>query len=128
MSISIQANAKKTPTAVLASWIDQIAKACKNHTSERREADGLAYPWEAKTFTGFKCPSGTLRVRRQAGNVWRVSMLWPKDRGGIATGTADAERIFVFATDEDLYSHLDNLRADPQNPQPLEIVPHGDEI
>ena len=128
ISVTILPNGKKTRAAVLASWIDQVAKACKNHTSERRESDGLAYPWTGKTFTGIKRPYGVLRVRRQHGNVWRISQTWPAGRGGIADGTTDSERIFVFACDEDLYGALDALCADPQNPQPLEIVPHGDAI
>jgi len=126
MSITIQANPKGTPSSALASWIDQVAKACKNRTSERREADGQSYPWAEKTFTGMKCPSGLLKVRRQneATGTWRISMNWPEGRGGKATGLTASERIFVFSTDEDLYAHLDGLRANPRNPQPLEIVPH----
>ena len=125
MSITIQPNPKGTFGAVLASFVAFLTVAVKGTDRERFEADGLAYPWEGKFFTGIKCPYGTVKVRRQAGDLWRVSILWPAGRGGIATGTANVERIFVFHCDTDLVAYLTALRANPMTPEALEVVPHG---
>ena len=126
MSITIQPNPKGTWGAVLASFVAFLPVAVKGTDRERFEADGLAYPWEGKFYTGFKCPYGTVKVRRQNGNLWRVSILWPAGRGGIATGTENVERVFVFYCDVDLPTYLDTLRASPKNPPALEVVPHGE--
>lgn len=128
MSITVQPNPKGTFGAVLASWVALLTVAVKGTDRERFEADGLAYPWEGKFYTGFKCPYGIVKVRRQAGNLWRVSILWPAGRGGIATGNHDVERIFVFSCDEDVPAYLDRLRSDPKNPPSLEVVPHGEAV
>jgi len=125
MSITIQPNPKGTFGAVLASFVAFLTVAVKGTDRERFEADGLAYPWEGKFYTGFKCPYGTVKVRRQNGDLWRVSILWPAGRGGIATGNHDVERIFVFSTPDDLVVFLDALRSDPRNPPALEVSPHG---
>ena len=128
MSITIQPNPKKTPAAGLASFVAFLTVAVKGTDKERFAADGLAYPWEGKFFTGIKCPYGVVKVRRQAGGLWRMSILWPAGRGGIAEGTQDVERVFVFHADRDVPAYLDELRANPLNPPTLEVVPHGETI
>jgi hypothetical protein len=125
MSITIQPNPKGTFGAVLASFVALLTVAVKGTDRERFEADGMAYPWSGKFYTGFKCPYGTVKVRRQNGDLWRVSILWPAGRGGIATGTKDVERVFVFHSPDDLTVFLDALRSDPRNPPSLEVTPHG---
>ena len=125
VSITIQPNPKKTQGAVLASFVALLTVAVKGTDAERFEADGLSYPWSGKFFTGIKCPYGVIKVRRQNGDLWRVSILWPAGRGGIATGNHDVERIFVFSTPDDLVAFLDALRSDPRNPPALEVSPHG---
>jgi hypothetical protein len=125
MSVTIQPNPKGTFGAVLASFVALLTVAVKGTDRERFEADGLAYPWTGKFYTGFKCPYGTVKVRRQNGDLWRVSILWPAGRGGIATGTKDVERVFAFHSPENVVAFLDALRSDPRNPPSLEVTPHG---
>ena len=125
MSATILPNGKKTAGAALASFVAFLTVAVKGTETERFAADRHAYPYTAKFFTGIKCPYGTISVRRQAGSLYRVSILWPAGRGGIATGNADVERIFVFECDEDLPAYLEALRKDPQNPTGLEVTPYG---
>ena len=125
MSITIQPNSKGTFGAVLASFVALLTVAVKGTDRERFEADGLAYPWEGKFFTGRGCPYGLVKVRRQNGDLWRVSILWPAGRGGIATGKHDVERIFAFHSPDDLVVFLEALRSDPRNPPSLEVTPHG---
>ena len=123
--MTILPNGKKTAGAALASFVAFLTVAVKGTDKERFTADAMAYPYSAKFFTGIKCPYGTVSVRRQAGNLWRVSILWPAGRGGIATGNADVERIFVFSCEVVLPTYLEALRHDPQNPVALEVTPHG---
>ena len=125
VSITIQPNPKKTQGAVLASFVALLTVAVKGTDAERFEADGLAYPWSGKFFTGIKCPYGVVKVRRQNGDLWRVSIMWPAGRGGIAEGKHDVERIFVFRSPDNVVEYLATLWASPTNPPALEVTPHG---
>lgn len=127
-SLTIAPNAKKTATAVLASFVAFLTVAVKGTDTERFEADGLAYPFEAKFFTGMKCPYGTVKARRQNGDLWRVSIFWPAGRGGIATGKKDVERVFVFRSPENVVDYLTALVASPLDPPTLEVTPHGEAV
>jgi hypothetical protein len=135
MSITIQTNPKGRRNLALGSLVGKATPILKGTDSEGYEFDALqggfdAIPKKAGGtggwFTGMGTPEGTLGIRRINGDLYRLQVLFPAGRGGIATGKTETVRRFLFHSDTDVVAWVKRLVADPMNPEPLEVVPHGE--
>ena len=129
MSITLLPNAKARKDLVLASLVGIASPLLKGTTSEGYELDALTGGFEGRWFTGVKAPQGDISIRRlshPSGNLYRMQVVYPAGRGGIATGNSETVRRFLFHCDEDAAAWASALVADPRNPRPLEVVPHGE--
>ena len=137
MSVTIQTNPKKRRNLALGSLVGMATPLLKGTDSEGYEFDALKGGFDAIPkkdggtggwFTGMGTPEGTLGIRNIRGDLYRLQVLYPAGRGGIATGTKETVRRFLFHSDTDVVAWVKRLVADPMNPEPLEVVPHGDAI
>jgi hypothetical protein len=129
MSITILPNAKARKDLVLASLVGIATPLLKGTDSEGVELDALRGGFVGRWFTGVKCPQGDISIRgiaHPSGNLYRMQVVFPEGRGGIATGNKETVRRFLFHCDEDAAAWATALVADPRNPRPLEVVPHGE--
>ena len=126
MSITLLPNPKARKDLVLASLVGIATPLLKGTESEGVELDALQGGFEGRWFTGVKCPQGTVSIRRINGDLYRLQVVFPAGRGGIATGKNETVRRFLFHCPEDAVQWARDLVADPRNPRPLEVPPHGD--
>ena len=117
---TITPNPKPRKDLGFASLAHYLEVNLKGTDHEKREHDGHYGEGRiVKFFTGVKAPQGELAIRRMGNGRWKISILRPAGRGGIATGTSEVQRVYLCDSPDDLYSYVDNF--DSRSPKALEV-------
>ncbi len=116
---TITPNPKSQAQFAWASFAAYLEVEIKGTESERREIDGHAGQGRVVKFFQGRGTQGTLSIRKINGDTYKATIQRPAGRGGIAIGTKNVERVYLFTSPEDVYAYVDQF--DHKAPATLEV-------